>query len=76
VPERSFNQRACIIIIHAVIEIASTLLTKTSRRALRLQVCSPLIDKRKIVTGDVFLRSPIMKQAQKHLAKHQTEQKL
>ena len=38
-PERSFNQRACIRIVHVVVEIASTLLTKTGVRALRLQVC-------------------------------------
>ena len=39
--ERSFNQRACIIIIHAIVEVASTLLTKTGMRALWLQACRP-----------------------------------
>ena len=38
-PQRSFNQRACIIIVHVVVEIASTLLTKTGVRGLRLQLC-------------------------------------
>jgi hypothetical protein len=37
IPERSFNQRACIKIIH-VVEIASTLLGKTSLDTLWLQV--------------------------------------
>jgi hypothetical protein len=37
VPERSFNQCACIKIIH-VVEIASTLLGKTSLDTLWLQV--------------------------------------
>lgn len=37
IPERSFNQRACIKIIH-VAKIASTLLGKTSLDTLWLQV--------------------------------------
>ena len=37
IPERSFNQRACIRIIH-VVKIASTLLGKTSLDTLWLQV--------------------------------------
>jgi hypothetical protein len=36
--ERSFNQRACIRIIH-VVESASTPLAMTGRSALRLQFC-------------------------------------
>jgi hypothetical protein len=36
----------------------------------------PLDRPEKIVTGNVLPRSPIMKEAQKRLAKHQTEQKL
>ncbi len=35
----------------------------------------PLDRQEKIVTGNVSLRSPIVKEAQKRLAKHQTEQK-
>jgi hypothetical protein len=36
----------------------------------------PLDWQEKIVTGDVLPRSPTMKEAQKRLAKYQTEQKL
>jgi len=36
----------------------------------------PLDRHEKIVTGDVLPWSPIMKEAQKRLAKYQTEQKL
>jgi len=74
-PQRSFHQRACIRIIH-VFEIASTLPTMTGLRALRLQSMPPLDRQEKIVTDDVSLRSLIVKEARKRLAKHQTKQNM
>jgi hypothetical protein len=37
-PQRAQNQRSCVESIHAVVEIASTLVAKTDLDAFRLQL--------------------------------------